>query len=201
MVIASRNISEHLKDLEAVFTRLREAQLKLKASKCSFGKTEIQLLGYIITPEGIHSDPEKVRAIAEMPAPTTVKQIRSFVGMVNYYAKTIPGYARVSEPLVKLTRKNQPFVWGPDQQQAFDNLKQLLMSNEVMAYPCTDRPYKLYTDASDTCVGGILVQDDNDGIERVIQYVSHQLSATQRKWSTIEKGPADHFNLVDIWSL
>ena len=109
------------------------------------------------------------------------------MGMVNYYSKTIPGYARVSEPLVKLTRKNQPFEWGLDQEQAFQSLKQLLMSEEVMAYPRTDRPYKLYTDASDTCIGGILVQDDDQGVERVIQYISHQLSSTQRKWSTIEK--------------
>ena len=147
----------------------------------------MQLLGYIITPDGIHSDPEKVRAIVDMPAPTSVKQMRSFMGMVNYYSKTIPGYALVSEPLVKLTRKHQAFTWGHEQQQAFESLKRLLMSGEVMAYPQTDKGYKLYTDASDTCVGGVLVQDDDAGVEKVVQYVSHQLSATQRKWSTIEK--------------
>ena len=187
LVVASSSPQEHERDLEAVFSRLRKAQLHLKASKCFFGKTEIQLLGYIISPQGIRSDPEKVSAIVGMPAPATLKQVRSFVGMVNYYSKTIPGYARITEPLVKLTRKNQPFVWGHDQQKAFETLKELLISSEVMAYPRTDRPYKLYTDASDTCVGGILVQDDKAGVEKVVQYISHQLSNTQRKWSTIEK--------------
>ena len=87
LVIASSSPAEHIQDLEAVFARLRAAKLHLKGSKCHFGKTKIQLLGYIITPDGITSDPEKVRAIVEMSAPTTVKQVRSFIGMVNYYAK------------------------------------------------------------------------------------------------------------------
>ena len=187
LVIASGSPEEHIRDLEAVFALLRRAKLSLKGSKCYFGKTNVQLLGYIITPDGIHSDPEKVRAIVEMPAPQTVKQVRSFVGMVNYYSKTIPGYSRVVEPLTKLTRKNQIFEWGQEQQEAFDTLKGLLTSSEVMAYPRTNHSYKLYTDASNTCVGGILVQDDDQGIERVIQYVSHQLTATQRRWATIEK--------------
>ena len=112
LVVASNDPAEHARDLAAVFQRLREAKLQLKASKCHFGRWEIKLLGYIITPEGIHSDPEKVRAIVEMPPPTNVKQVRSFVGMVNYYSKTIPGYSKVSEPLVKLTRKYQTFEWG-----------------------------------------------------------------------------------------
>ena len=187
LIIASESPAQHKRDLQAVFDRLRAARLQHKASKCYFGEVEVRLLGYIITPEGISSDPEKVRAIVDMPAPMNVKQVRSFMGMVNYYSKTIPGYARISEPLVRLTRKHQPFSWGPEQQKAFESLKELLMSRHVMAYPRTDRGYKLFTDASDTCVGGILVQDDDDGVERVIQYVSHQLSATQRKWSTIEK--------------
>ena len=78
------------------------------------------------------------------------------------------------------------FHWGPDQEIAFNKLKDLLVSREVMATPQLDKPYKLYTDACGYAVGGILVQDDKNGVERVIQYVSHSLSTTQRKWSVPE---------------
>ena len=86
-----------------------------------------------------------------------------------------------------LTHKFAQFTWSEERQNAFDILKSLLTSSHVMAAPHTDQPYKLYTDACDYAVGGILVQVDENGVERVIQYVSHSLSSTQRRWAVIEK--------------
>jgi hypothetical protein len=132
-------------------------------------------------------DPKKIEAIVKLESPCTVKEIRSFLGMTGYYRQCIESYAYLAEPLIKLTRKKEPFVWGPQQQNAFDKLKQELVSDRIMAFPQVDKPYKLYTDACDYAVGSVLVQEDENGVERVIQYVSHQLSGSQLRWATIQK--------------
>ena len=122
-----------------------------------------------------------------MSAPQDVPQVRSFLGMTGYYRTCIPHYAHISEPLVELTRKNKRFSWGQAQQKSFETLKEELVSEHVMAHPQLNKPYKLYTDACDYAIGGILCQDDDQGIERPIVYTSKQLSPTQRKWAVIEK--------------
>jgi transposase InsO family protein len=96
-------------------------------------------------------------------------------------------YAEVAEPSVQLTRKSTLFEWSAEREGAFIVLKTMLISPQVMAYPNLQKPYRLYTDACDYAVGGILVQVDDTGLERVVQYISHQLSPTQRRWATIEK--------------
>ena len=187
IVIYSRSEEEHVQHLELVFARLREAGLRLKPTKCFFGLEEIKLLGYIVNRDGIHTDPEKVKAIAKLTPPRDLKGVRSFLGMTGFYRQCLPDYAQIAEPLEELKRKYAHFVWGPSQSEAFEKLKQLLTSSHVMTAPRTDRPYKLYTDACDYAVGAILVQVDDSGTERVIQYVSHSLSSVQRRWATIEK--------------
>jgi hypothetical protein len=122
-----------------------------------------------------------------MGAPTTVKEIRSFLGLTGYYRQLIPRYAHIAEPLVNLTRKYVRFRWGQSQQDAFDALKSTLVGEQIMAHPQLDKPYQLYTDACDCAVGGILCQKDSNGVERPVVYLSKQLSATQCKWATIEK--------------
>ena len=187
IVIFSKTEEEHERHLEEVFSRLRQAGLRLKPKKCYFGLKEIQLLGYIISQNGIRADPEKTQAIASLRPPTDVKGVRSFLGMAGYYRQCVPDFAKVAEPLHKLLRKNTIFEWGADQQGAFDKLKELLTSDSVMTRPRPDQPYKLYTDACDYAVGAILVQTDEQGVERVIQYLSHQLHGAQRRWAAIEK--------------
>ena len=187
IVIYGKDERSHARNLQLVFDRLRKAGLKLKPSKCHFGATETKLLGYVVGKDGIKPDHEKVCAIRDLPNPKTVTEVQSFLGMTGYYRQCMAGYAKISEPLVALTRKANPFVWGASEQTAFDDLKLVLMSEHVMAHPRVGVPYKLYTDACNYAVGAILVQTDNNGIERVIQYISHQLKGSQRKWATIEK--------------
>ena len=187
ILVFSKTEEEHVDHLQLVFDRLREAGLKLKPTKCAFGLPEVKLLGYILNEQGIQTDPDKVAAIANLQPPTTVKEVRSMLGMCNYYRSSLPNYAKVAEPLIELTRKYVRFTWNKERQEAFDELKRLLTSSHVMAPPDINKPYKMYTDACDFAIGGILVQDSDDGVEKVIQYISHTLSATQRKWPTIEK--------------
>ena len=106
LVIASESPSTHIRDLQAISMLLRNAKLWLKGSKYYFAQTKIQLFGHIITSDGTHSDSEKFHAIVEMPASWMVKLVHSFMGMANYYLKTIPGYAKTTEPLTKLMHKN-----------------------------------------------------------------------------------------------
>jgi len=187
IVIFSNNKEEHVKHLQMIFDRLREHGITLNPKKCVFGMSELKLLGYIINSQGIKADPEKTKAISELTAPGDVPATRSFLGMTGYYRLCMSHYAHISEPLVALTRKNARFTWGVKEQEAFDSLKNLLVSDKVIAHPQVDKPYKLYTDACDYAVGGILCQDDSEGVERPVVYLSKQLSPTQRKWAVIEK--------------
>jgi hypothetical protein len=186
LIIFSKSEKEHLEHLQIVFDRLREAGLKLKEAKCDFFKKELMYLGHVINPHGIQPDPEKFAAIRNMATPTTVKDIRSFVGMVSFYRRFIPNMAKIVEPLTRLTRKHVQFHWDNTCEDAFNTLKFALCSTEVLAFPDMSKPFILYTDSSDYCIGALLAQDTDEG-ERPIQYLSHQLSGTQRRWPIIEK--------------
>ena len=187
IVIFSRNPTEHAEHLQQVFSRLRDANLKIKRKKCFFAKSSVDLLGYHINKEGIAPQSEKVSAIRNMTAPTDKTAVRSFLGMTNYYRQCIPGYAQLSRPLQDLTSPKASFKWEDEQQRAFEQLKATLTSDQVMAYPRIGEPYRLYTDACDYAVGAILTQTDEHGLERPVHYVSHQLDSCQRRWATIEK--------------
>ena len=188
ILVYSKTEQDHVKHLQLVFDKLRDAGLKLKPTKCAFGLPEVRLLGYVLNADGITTDPDKVDVIAKLKPLTTVKEVRSMLGMCNYYRNSLPNYATVAEPVIALTRQNVRFSWDDDDKQAaFNELKRLLTSSHVMAAPDMNRPYRLYTDACDYAIGGILVQESDDGVEKVIQYVSHTLSNTHRKWATIEK--------------
>lgn len=187
IVVYSKNEEDHVDHLSLLFERLQQFNLRLNPAKCVFGMKEVKLLGYIVSEHGLAADPAKVAAISRMDAPRSLAEVRSFLGMSGYYRTCIRDYARVTEPLVELTRKNVRFRWEDRHQEAFNTLKQALVSEQVMAHPRVDKPYLLYTDACDYAVGGILCQTDDDGIERPIVYLSKQLSATQRRWATIEK--------------
>ena len=187
IIVFSKSPEEHQHHLDIILQALYEAGLTLKESKCHFGLPQLDLLGYVISGEGISAQPAKTAAIENLPPPQDISALRSFLGMCSYYRQLVPNYADFAEPLHALTRKGQVWHWNQKHQRAFDALKAALVSSAVMAYPQTDRPYILYTDASDYALGAILVQEDNNGIERPIQYVSKQLNARERKWATIER--------------
>lgn len=195
ILIYSETLEDHLVHLQNVFNRLREHGLKLKLKKCSFLRSETHYLGFIINSRGIQPDPQKVEAIKSLPAPTCVREVRSFIGMGSYYRRFIPNFSEIAEPVIALTRKHARFKWTDDCQRAFEYLKQSLTVVPLLAYPDPNKPYTLYTDASNSCIGACLTQscDENEEIlpnvknEKPIYYLSHKLSKTQCKWSTIEK--------------
>lgn len=128
-----------------------------------------------------------MEAITKLPAPTTVREARGFLGMCSYYRRFIPNFSKIAEQLIDLTRKYARFKWTPCCQEAFNFLKESLTVVPLLAYPNTNKPYILYTDASNNCIGACLTQKTDEGEDKPIYYLFHKLSKTQVKWSTIEK--------------
>ena len=126
IVTFSKNKEDHLRHLEEVFHRLRQARLKLKCSKCDFFRSEIHYLGHIISADGISPLPDKLDTIKNMPTPKDVKEIKQFLGLTGYYRKFVPRFADISRPLTQLTKKETKFMWTPECQKSLELLKSFL---------------------------------------------------------------------------
>lgn len=196
ILLFSESLEEHKKHIEITFDRLRKHGLKLKLKKCSFLQTETNYLGFVINQNGIMPDSKKVEAIRSLPEPTCVREVRSFIGMCSYYRRFIPNFSGIAEVIIELTRKNAHFKWTSAHQEAFEYIKESLTVVPLLFYCNPNRPFILYTDASQMCIGACLTQmcnEDESGkplstpIEKPIYYLSHKLSKTQCKWSTVEK--------------
>ena len=204
ILIFSESAEAHFSHIEKVLDRLREHNLKLKLPKCRFAQKETEYLGFTVSAEGVKPQEKKVEAIKSMARPTCVKEVRSLVGMCSYYRRFIPNFSKIVEPIVALTRKFARFKWSPECENAFEFLKASLSVVPLLAYPDLSKPYVLYTDASDTCIGACLTQEfeNEDGsgvVEKPLYFLSHKLSDTQTRWSTIEKEAfAIHFALSKL---
>ena len=187
IIIPSRNIKQQCERLKAVLSRFRKHNLRVKASKCTFGATHATFLGHVVSSQGVHTDPNKIQAVSALPEPTTIEQVRSFLGLAGYYRRFIPKFATLSSPLVQLTKKGCKFLWGDKQKESFSLLKSHLCSAPVLAYPQFDRPFTLQTGASDIDLGAVLTQFDSSGNEHVISYASRSLTDREKKYSVTEK--------------
>ena len=187
VLIWSKTFELHLQHLQIVFDRIRNAKLKLKASKCEFLKKEMKYLGHVIKTNGeLQVDKDKVKVIEKLQAPKTVREVRSFVGMLSYYRRYIPEFSKVAAPLTSLTKKNCKFQWTDEQERSFATLKEALLKAPILHLPTIGEPFQLFTDASDAAIGALLTQKVGDTFKPVY-YLSHLLSDTQRRWPIIEK--------------
>lgn len=186
VVVLGRTFDEHLSNLHIVFSRLQEAGLQLQPAKCQFAKQSIKYLGHVVSASGIQTDPEKVAAISQISPPKSVKDVRSFLGAASWYRKFVPNFARITAPLVQLVKKNQRWFWGPEQDAAFQAVKDALRQSPVLICPDFSRPFQLHTDASEQGLGAVLIQEV-DGMERAVAYASRTLHPAETKYSTTEK--------------
>ena len=193
IMVFSSTLEDHLEHLSIIFGKLRQHNLKLKLKKCSFLQLETNYLGFVISEKGIKPDEKKIEAIKSLPVPTCVREVRSFIGMCSYYRRFIPNFSQIAEPIIALTRKYAHFKWSDTHQRAFEYLKDSLTAVPLLVYPDSNKPYVLYTDSSDTCIGACLTQEC-DGY-----YLSHKLSRSQCQWSVVEKEAfAIHFALQKL---
>jgi hypothetical protein len=168
-----------------VLSRLREVNLKLNPSKCCFATESIVFLGHVVSKEGTKLDPNKIVTVLRFPEPNTVTNVRSFLGLTGYYRKYIREYSRLASPLFELTKKDVPFVWNQDYQQAFDALKRALVEAPILVPPDLKKPFCLDVDWSTKGVGAILSQREGR-FEKVVAYASKGLTEVQRKFHPME---------------
>lgn len=186
IIIYSRSINEHLNHIERVLSLLHNANFRLNANKCFFVREKILFLGHEIDDRGIRPCPEKTRAITNLPIPTTTKAATSFVKMAEYYRNHIPNFSTIAQPLFDLTRKNAKFQWGRSQQNAFDQIKTFLVNRPLLHFPDSDRTFIIQVDASEVGIGGVLMQNIEQG-DQPIAYMSQKLNRQQQNWNTTEK--------------
>jgi transposase InsO family protein len=188
VVIGGKDVSEHLQALEVVFSRLRRNGLKLKSSKCVFLVNEIKYLGYVLSKDGVKTDPDKVEAITKIPRPGNVTELRSFLGLINFFAKFVGQMSGRLVPLYKLLKKDVEWRWSNECEQAFEDIKRILSSAPVLAYYDPERPLTLTCDASARGVGGVLSQPNLSGRgERPVAYVSRTLTDAEKNYSQIHR--------------
>ena len=145
ILIHGRHQAEHDERIRAVLHRLQKVGLTLNNQKCEFSKGRIKFLGHIVDAQGVHADPEKTKAIAQFPVPSNVTELQRFMGMVNQLGKFTPGLADHNEPLHQLLRKENSWYWGEAQQKAFERLKKILVSPEVLAHYEPSRPTAIFS--------------------------------------------------------
>ena len=186
VIIFSSSIQEHLDRLEIVFSKLKEAGLKLKPKKCHLFQREVLYLGHIVSPIGISTDPSKIEAIKNWPTPRDASDVRSGLGMFGYYRKFIRDYSKKARPLTRLTEKTVEFKWEREEEEAWQLLKDELVSAPILAYPDPEKEFILDTDASGYGIGAVLSQVQ-EGRERVIAYGSKALTKEERRYCVTRK--------------
>jgi hypothetical protein len=175
-------VQDHNQKLEQLLTRARRVNLKLNRDKCKFLLDTLPYIGHVITKDGVKADQNKIQAITDMPAPSNSDGVRRFLGHVNYLAKFIPNCSAECEPLRRLIGvSDNDFVWGHDQEQAFDRLKKLMSATETLKYFRVNEPVVVQTDASTEGLGAVLLQEG-----RPICYGSRSLTESEKNYAPIE---------------
>ncbi|GJR42077.1 putative nucleotidyltransferase, ribonuclease H [Tanacetum coccineum] len=148
ILVFSKSKEEHEDHLRTVLQILRQEKLYAKFSKCEFWLSRVAFLGHIVSSEGITMDPAKVEAITKWPRPTSVTEVRSFLGLAGYYRRFVDGFSRLALPLTKLMRKGEKFVWNDEREKSFEELKQRLVSAPILTLPSGSGGFQIYSDAS-----------------------------------------------------
>ncbi|GJY24797.1 putative reverse transcriptase domain-containing protein [Tanacetum coccineum] len=171
ILIYSKTKEDHEVHLRLVLELLRKEKLYAKFSKCEFWLQEVHFLGHVVNQSGIHVDPGKIEAVKNWKAPTTSSEIRSFLGLAGYYRRFIANFSKIAKPLTSLTQKNQKYVWGVEQEEAFQTLKNNLCDAPILSLPDGVEDFVVYCDASNQGLGCVLMQRNKK-----------ELNMRQRRW-------------------
>ncbi|GBG62222.1 hypothetical protein CBR_g29830 [Chara braunii] len=180
IVVYSKTYHGHAQHIEWTLGALRDAGFKIALEKSKFFLSKISFLGYVVTRGGLRSDSRKVAAVKEAPVPTSLTQVRAFLGLASYYRRFIKGFAAIARPLTNLLRKDQPLSWDAECQQAFATLKDALATAPILIRPDPSKQFILITDWQPEAISAILAQKGNDGREHVIEYASRTVPDERR---------------------
>jgi hypothetical protein len=191
VIIFSSGFENHLKDIDMVLERLGRAGVTINGRKSSVCSRELLYLGHIVTPEGVKPDPAKVKSVQEWLTPTSIKGVRAFLGLVNYYRRYIKDCGRIMKPLTTLTanprqgEEPKKFQWSEECQNAFESLKSRLLDAPILRHPDFERKFRLDVDSHKGGVGAVLTQQFEDG-EHPVAYYSKAFTRDEGKWGSNE---------------
>ena len=186
ILIYSETEEEHLEHVRLVLEALRKHRLFAKQKKCEFLKDGVDFLGHHVNVEGVATDDSKIAAIREWIAPTTVPQLRSFLGLATYYQKFVQNFSDIAAPLTRLLRKDVPYTWTEVESAAFESLKQALCTAPVLRVADPGLPFTLHTDASNVAIGAVISQEDESG-SRPVAFMSRTLEPRETKYPVHER--------------
>ncbi|UYV77506.1 K02A2.6-like [Cordylochernes scorpioides] len=182
VVVYAKDRQELEERLRKVLQRFDKVGIRLNRNKCKFALEELDILGHIVSSEGIKPDNRKIEAVLNFPIPKNIEMLRSFLGTCGFLRKFIPNFSKLAEPLNNLTRKNVRWNWDLKTNKAFQDLKESLTKEPCLAYYKLNSPTELITD-----LGAVLIQTQQNGIKRPIAYASRSLTDTEKRYSQIEK--------------
>ena len=187
ILIYSETLEQHKQHVRQVLQKLQDAQLLVEPEKSFFHVQQVDYLGYTITPGEIRMQHDKVESIRNWPTPQNVKDVRAFLGYVNFYRQFIRNYGGLARHLTELTRKDKNFEWTSKEQQAFDQIKEIIASEPIVQEADPTKPFEIETDASDYALGGQLGQRDSQGRLRLISNFSKKLSGPELNYPIHDK--------------
>ncbi|KAL4030943.1 hypothetical protein IC575_009198 [Cucumis melo] len=194
ILIYSKTEAEHEKHLRMVLQTLRDNKLYAKFSKCEFWLKQVSFLGHVVSKAGVSVDPAKIEAVTGWTRPSTVSEVRSFLGLAGYYRRFVENFSRIATPLTQLTRKGAPFVWSKACEDSFQNLKQKLVTAPVLTVPDGSGSFVIYSDASKKGLGCVLMQQG-----KVVAYASRQLKSHEQNYPTHDLELAAVVFALKIW--
>lgn len=177
----------HEKCVREILEVFRTQKLYLKPEKCEFSQRQVDYLGFVISGDHVTMDPAKVDGVASWNTPTNLKQLRSFIGFINFYRRFIDDFSGIARPLNDLTKKDTPWTWKEEQQKAFDKLKEKLCTAPVLVHPDSSKPFMVETDASNYAYGAILSQEQANGKWHPVAYLSKSMTPAERNYTIYDK--------------
>ncbi|XP_031339506.1 uncharacterized protein K02A2.6-like [Photinus pyralis] len=196
IIVTGATRKEHVENLKAVLKKLNDAGFKLNKTKCAFFQEEVSYLGFTISKYGIKKNLEKQRAIIEAPRPSTITQVKSFAGMVNYYSKFVPKLAILMRPIYDLLKQNQKYKWTSNCEKSFKEIKSIIASDQILAHFDPNLPIVVQTDASQDGIAGALFNKNKNGILKPVAFISRSLMPAEKNYSVLDKE-----SLAIYWSV
>ena len=187
ILITGKTEAEHLHNLQSVLQKLKEHGIRAKRAKCAFMKTKVHYLGHVIDAEGLHATDAKIQAIVDAPKPKNVGELRSFLGLLNYYGRFIPNLSTLLHPLNQLLCQHARWKWSKKCQQAFERAKKKIVSPNVLVHYDALREIRMAADASAYGIGAVISHVMDDGSERPIAFASRTLLPSERNYAQVEK--------------
>jgi len=199
VLIGTETEEGHDELVEEVLRRLEENNLYVKPEKCAWKVQKVNFLGVVMGQGRIEMEEDKVAGVLNWPVPKTVRDVRKFLGLANYYRRFVKDFAKLAQPLNDLTRKEEKWKWGNEQQEAFEQLKMVFTSRPLLAAPDLDKEFRVEADASNFAMGGVLSIKGGDSKWRLVAYISKLLNETERNYEIHDKEILAVIQCLETW--